>query len=117
MPLISDLEKRVRVISVGELNRVARELIERGLPLMWVAGEICNLTRAASGHCYFSLKDAQAQVRCVIFRSKLLLHDWKPVNGMQVEVRACPSLYEQRGEFQLNVEVIRRAGAGALYEA
>ncbi len=118
MPLISDYEKKLpRVLSVGELNRVARELIERSLPLVWVAGEISNLTRAASGHCYFSLKDSQAQVRCVIFRSKLQLHDWKPENGMQVEVRACPSFYEQRGEFQLNVEVIRRAGSGALYEA
>src|SRR6187455_1851432 len=118
MPLISDYEKKAtRVISVGELNRVARELIERNLPLVWVAGEISNLMRAASGHCYFSLKDAQAQVRCVIFRSKLQLHDWKPENGMQVEVRACPSFYEQRGEFQLNVELIRRSGAGALYEA
>ncbi len=117
MPLNSDLEQRSRVVSVGELNRLAKELIERNLPLMWVAGEICNLTRAASGHCYFSLKDSQAQVRCVIFRSKLQLHDWKPGNGMQVEVRACPSFYEQRGEFQLNVEVIRRAGSGALYEA
>ena len=118
MPLISDYEKKMpRVLSVGELNRVARELIERSLPLVWVAGEISNLTRAASGHCYFSLKDSQAQVRCVMFRSKLQLHDWRPENGMQVEVRACPSFYEQRGEFQLNVEVIRRAGAGALYEA
>ena len=118
MPLISDYEKKLpRVLSVGELNRVARELIERSLPLVWVAGEISNLTRAASGHCYFSLKDSQAQVRCVIFRSKLQLHDWKPENGMQVEVRACPSFYEQRGEFQLNVEVIRRAGSGALYAA
>ena len=118
MQLVSDYEKKApRVITVGELNRVARELIERNLPLVWVAGEISNLTRAASGHCYFSLKDAHAQVRCVIFRSKLVLHDWRPENGMQVEVRACPSFYEQRGEFQLNVEVIRRAGSGALYEA
>jgi exodeoxyribonuclease VII large subunit len=118
MPVISDYEKKMpRVLSVGELNRTARELIERSLPLVWVGGEISNLTRAASGHCYFSLKDSHAQVRCVIFRSKLQLHDWKPENGMQVEVRACPSFYEQRGEFQLNVEVIRRAGSGALYEA
>ncbi len=117
MPLIAALEQTARVIGVSELNRLARDLIERNLPLMWVAGEISNLSRAASGHCYFSLKDAQAHVRCVIFRSKLQLHDWKPENGMQVEVRACPSLYEQRGEFQLNVEVMRRSGAGALYDA
>ena len=110
-------EKLARVISVAELNRLAKELIEQNLPLMWVAGEISNFTRAASGHCYFSLKDAQAQVRCVMFRHKMQLQDWKPENGMQVEVRAWPSFYEQRGEFQLNVEAMRRSGLGALYEA
>jgi len=117
MQQFSDPEKSARVISVAELNRLAKELIEQNLPLMWVAGEISNFTRAASGHCYFSLKDAQAQVRCVMFRHKMQLHDWKPENGMQVEVRACPSFYEQRGEFQLNVEVMRRSGLGALFDA
>ena len=106
-----------RVIGVAELNRLTKELIESNLPLMWIAGEISNFVRAASGHCYFSLKDAQAQVRCVMFRHKLQHQDWKPENGMQVEVRACPSFYEARGEFQLNVETMRRAGLGALYAA
>jgi len=106
-----------RVITVSELNRLAREVVERGLPLLWVAGEVSNFTRAASGHCYFSLKDAQAQVRCVLFRHKLQLHDWQPQNGMQIEVRAYPSFYEQRGEFQLTVETMRRSGLGTLYEA
>jgi len=108
---------RSSVISVSELNRSARELLEQGFPLTWVAGEISNFTRAASGHYYFSLKDAQAQVRCVMFRQKTLHLDWKPENGMQVEVRALVSLYEARGEFQLNVETMRRSGLGALYEA
>jgi exodeoxyribonuclease VII large subunit len=117
MDLFSAPEKSSRVIGVAELNRLAKELIEQNLPLMWVAGEISNLMRAASGHCYFSLKDAQAQVRCVMFRHKAQLHDWKPENGMQVEVRALPSFYEARGEFQLNVEAMRRAGLGALYAA
>jgi exodeoxyribonuclease VII large subunit len=117
MQLIPDSEKQPRVISVSELNRLAKELIEQNLPLMWVAGEISNFTRAASGHSYFSLKDGQAQVRCVMFRHKAQLQDWKPENGMQVEVRAAPSFYEPRGEFQLNVEVMRRSGLGALYEA
>ena len=117
MQQFPDSEKLARVISVAELNRLAKELIEQNLPLMWVAGEISNFTRAASGHCYFSLKDAQAQVRCVMFRHKLQLQDWKPENGMQVEVRASPSFYEQRGEFQLSVEAMRRSGLGALYEA
>lgn len=117
MQQIPDSEKLARIISVTELNRLTKELIEQTLPLMWVAGEISNFTRAASGHCYFSLKDAQAQVRCVMFRHKMQLHDWRPENGVQVEVRACPSFYEARGEFQLNVEVMRRSGLGALYEA
>jgi exodeoxyribonuclease VII large subunit len=117
MQLFSELVPPPRVIGVSELNRLAKELIEGNLPLMWVAGEISNFVRAASGHCYFSLKDAQAQVRCVMFRHKSQLHDWKPENGMQVEVRAVPSFYEARGEFQLNVETMRRAGLGALYEA
>jgi exodeoxyribonuclease VII large subunit len=105
------------IVTVSELNRRVRERIESGLPLMWVAGEISNFMRAASGHSYFSLKDANAQVRCVFFRHKSALIDWKPENGMQVEVRALPSLYEARGEFQLTVETMRRSGLGALFEA
>ncbi|HEY0337224.1 MAG TPA: exodeoxyribonuclease VII large subunit [Burkholderiales bacterium] len=106
-----------RIISVGELNRLARELMEQHLPLTWVAGEISNFKRYDSGHCYFTLKDEAAQVDCVMFRQKAMLLGWQPGDGMQVEVRACPTLYEARGKFQLNVEVMRRAGLGALYEA
>jgi exodeoxyribonuclease VII large subunit len=105
------------VISVSELNRRARALVESGFPLLWVAGEISNFTRATSGHCYFLLKDAQAQARCVFFRHKASALDWQPENGMQVEVRALPTLYEARGDFQLNVETMRRSGLGALFEA
>lgn len=105
------------VIGVTELNRRARALVEGGMPLLWVAGEVSNFTLASSGHCYFSLKDAQAQVRCVFFRHKAAMLDWKPENGMQVEVRALPTLYEARGEFQLTVETVRRSGLGALFEA
>ncbi|HET6493433.1 MAG TPA: exodeoxyribonuclease VII large subunit, partial [Burkholderiales bacterium] len=105
------------VVSVSELNRLARDLLEAKLPLMWVRGEISNLKRYDSGHCYFTLKDAQAQVDCVIFRHKLQYLGWRPDDGMQVEVRACPTLYEARGKFQLNVETMRRSGLGALFEA
>ncbi|MEO8039258.1 MAG: exodeoxyribonuclease VII large subunit [Betaproteobacteria bacterium] len=105
------------VISVSELNALARSLIEASLPLAWVAGEISNFTRAASGHCYFSLKDERAQVRCVLFRNRAQALDWQPANGARVEVRAVATLYEARGEFQLNVEFMRRAGLGALFEA
>ena len=110
-------DSNTAVISVAELNRRAREFIEKGFPLLWIAGEICNLTRAASGHCYFSLKDSSAQVRCVFFRNKAALAGWKLENGMQVEVRALPTLYEARGEFQLTIESLRRSGLGALFEA
>ncbi len=105
------------VITVTELNRTARALIERQLPLLWVAGEISNFRRYDSGHCYFVLKDAQAQVRCVMFRHRAQHLDWKPADGAQVEVRAVPTVYEARGDFQLNVEGMRQAGSGALYEA
>lgn len=84
---------------------------------MWVRGEISNFTCAPSGHCYFTLKEANAQVRCTLFRSRAALLEWQPRNGMQVEVRALVTLFEPRGEFQLNVEAIRRAGVGVLYEA
>jgi exodeoxyribonuclease VII large subunit len=103
-------------ISVTQLNAMARRLIEQRLPVLWVAGEISNLMRAPSGHCYFSLKDDRAQVRCVMFRHRLQYIDWPLANGMQVEVRAAPSLYEARGEFQINVEFMRRAGLGVLFE-
>jgi exodeoxyribonuclease VII large subunit len=84
--------------------------------LLWVTGELSNLARAPSGHCYFSLKDERAQVRCVLFKSRFKLLDWVPGNGMQVELRGAPSLYEPRGEFQLTVDFMRRAGLGALFE-
>jgi exodeoxyribonuclease VII large subunit len=104
------------ILTVSELNRQARLLLEQSFPLFWVGGEISNLTRAASGHIYFSLKDAQAQVRCVMFRSRAQLLPWKLENGQQVEVQALVTLYEARGDFQLNIEGMRRAGVGKLYE-
>ena len=104
-------------ISVAELNRRTRNLIEARFELLWVSGELSNLVRAASGHTYFVLKDDIAQVRCVMFRNRAAALNFKPENGMQVDVRALPSIYEARGEFQLGVEGMRRAGLGALFEA
>ena len=104
-------------IPVGELNRRARQALERAIPLLWVIGEISNLVRAASGHVYFTLKDEQAQVRCVMFRSRTNLVPWQLENGQQVEVQALVSIYEARGDFQLGIEAMRRAGLGRLYEA
>jgi len=104
------------VIPVGLLVGSARLILERHLGLVWVSGELSNFTRAASGHCYFNLKDASAQVRCVFFRQKAQFAGFALKDGLAVEVRATASIYEARGEFQLNVETIRLAGIGALYE-
>lgn len=105
------------VVSVSTLNRLARETLEHSFPLLWVAGEVSNLTRAASGHIYFSLKDEGAQVRCVMFRNRAQLVSFRLQEGMRIEARALVTLYEARGDFQLNVEALRQAGIGALYEA
>jgi len=105
------------VVSISELNRLARLSLEREFPLLWVAGEVSNLTRATSGHVYFSLKDESAQARCVMFRSRAQSMSWRLENGQQVEARALVSLYEPRGDFQLNIETLRRAGLGRLFEA
>ncbi len=102
---------------VSELNRRVRLTLDHEFPLLWVTGEVSNLTRAASGHLYFSLKDETAQARCVMFRSRAQVIPWRLENGQQVEVRALVTLYEARGDFQLAVEGIRRAGLGRLFEA
>jgi exodeoxyribonuclease VII large subunit len=104
------------IISVSQLNRAVAALLERSFPLVWVSGEISNLTRASSGHWYFSLKDAHASVRSVMFRGRNQHAEFVPRDGDRVEVRGQASLYEARGEFQLNVETIRRSGAGDLYQ-
>jgi len=106
-----------QLVSISELNRLARTVLEREIPLLWVLGEISNLTRAASGHVYFSLKDESAQARCVLFRNRAQLVPWQLANGQQVEARALVSIYEARGDYQLTIESLRRAGLGRLYEA
>ena len=119
----SDLffEEKTRVYRVAELNFAIKQLLESSIPLLWVRGEISNLVKAASGHFYFSLKDDQAQVRCVMFRHKNVLLSQQNSkeqisNGQQVEVLAVATLYEQRGDFQLTIEQMRPAGLGILYE-
>jgi exodeoxyribonuclease VII large subunit len=104
-------------VPVSELVRRARLELERSFPVLWVSGELSGVTRAASGHLYFSLKDEAAQVRCVMFRNRCQLLPFEPKAGLRVEVRAQVSLYEARGDFQLNIDAMRRAGPGALHEA
>lgn len=105
------------ILTVTELNQSVALLLERSIPLCWIAGEVSNFTRAASGHWYFTLKDAQAQVRAVMFKSRSIAADFMPKEGDKVEVRATVTLYAPRGDYQLSVEGIRRAGLGNLYEA
>lgn len=105
------------ILTVSALNQAVSRTLERSFPLSWVAGEISNFTRAASGHWYFTLKDDGAQVRAVMFRGRAQYADFSPREGDKVEVRALVTLYAPRGDYQLNVEAIRRAGVGNLYEA
>jgi exodeoxyribonuclease VII large subunit len=102
------------VYSVGRLNREVRMLLERGLPALWVEGEISNLAQPSSGHWYFSLKDREAQIRCAMFRQRNVLTRFAPRNGQQVLARGRVGLYEPRGDYQLIVEVMEEAGIGAL---
>jgi exodeoxyribonuclease VII large subunit len=108
--------RKTPVFSVSQLNRLVADLLEAGCPPLWVSGEISNFTRAASGHWYFTLKDASAQVRCVMFRGRAQSVGFVPREGDKVEARGLPGLYQARGDFQLGVEQMRRAGAGDLYQ-
>jgi exodeoxyribonuclease VII large subunit len=105
------------VVSVSELNKRVRTLLENQFEMLWVAGELFNVKLAASGHWYFCLKDPSAQIECAMFRARAQFLDFRPENGVQVEVRARVTLYEPRGNYQLVVEEIRKAGLGALFEA
>jgi len=107
---------RAPVLSVSQLLRSVRDLLERRFPLQWIAGEVSNLRPAASGHLYFTLKDDGAQVDCVMFKGRAAHLDWELADGQRVEARALVTLYEPRGRFQLNVESMRRAGLGPLFE-
>jgi exodeoxyribonuclease VII large subunit len=102
------------IYTVSRLNREARSLLEAGLPSLWISGELSNLSRPASGHWYFSLKDEAAQVRCAMFRQRNLAVRVAPRDGMQVLLRARVGLYEARGEFQLVVDHLEEAGEGEL---
>lgn len=119
-PMFSNLSAVVsnkEVLTVSELNQALSQLVEATFPLLWISGEVSSFTRAASGHWYFTLKDDDSQIRAVMFRGRTRLVEFTPKLGDHIEVRATLSLYMARGEFQLNVESIRHAGAGNRYEA
>jgi exodeoxyribonuclease VII large subunit len=102
------------VLTPSLLNRLVRDLLGDALPQVWIEGELSNVSRPASGHWYFTLKDSAAQVRCAMFKLKAATLRFRPVDGMQVLLRAKVGLYEARGEFQLIAEYMEPAGAGAL---
>ena len=104
-------------ISVSELNALAKALLEDHLAGLWIAGEVSNLTRAASGHYYFSLKDSRAQVRCAMFKGAAARLAKPLKEGDHIEVAGKISIYEARGEFQITVNEVRLKGLGQLYEA
>ena len=115
-PAPSDAQSAREVLTVSQLNRAVSEVLQAGFRLVWVSGEISNLSRPASGHWYFTMKDAAASVRAVMFRSAARMVRFDPRDGDRVEVLARVSLYEARGDFQLGVEQMRPAGAGDLYQ-
>jgi exodeoxyribonuclease VII large subunit len=103
-----------RVYTVSELNSLAQEILEETFPSVWVEGEISNLRRYPSGHTYFTLKDATAQISAVLFRGASQTLPFRPQDGQKVLARGRVSLYEARGTFQIIVEVLEPAGLGAL---
>ncbi|MDY3331325.1 MAG: exodeoxyribonuclease VII large subunit [Pelistega sp.] len=107
---------REEIISVADLNRYVSQVLGQQVPPLWVKGEISNLTIAASGHWYFSLKDDTAMVTAVMFRGRAAGIDFRPQNGMEVEALGQVGLYEQRGTYQIIIEQMRQAGRGNLHE-
>jgi exodeoxyribonuclease VII large subunit len=105
------------VLTPSQLNTLARDLLEGAFPLIWVGGELGNVSRPSSGHLYFTLKDSRAQVRCAMFKPKSTWLRFQPRDGVQVLARGRLTLYEARGEYQLVLDHMEEAGEGALRRA
>ena len=113
-PSSSDSENEDRtVLSVTQLTSGLSDLVEEHYDDVWVEGELSNFNRAASGHCYFTLKDEDAQIRCVMWRHHTKHVYFEPEDGMQVRVHGSASVYERRGDLQILAESMRKAGKGA----
>lgn len=106
-----------KILTVTQLNRETNLLLGKQFPASWVEGEISNLSNPSSGHLYFSLKDANAQIRCAFFKNQQRGMSFKPENGKQVIVKAQVSIYEPRGDYQLIVDIMEEAGEGGLRRA
>jgi len=105
-----------RIWAVGALCRAVADVLDSRFNPVAVRGEISGFTRAASGHCYFTLKDASGQLRCAMFKRAAQMLDFRPVDGELVEIKGRLGVYEPRGELQMVVEHMRRAGQGAWFE-
>ena len=114
---VLDANSQRHILTPSSLNRLVRELLGDALPQVWIEGELSNVAKPASGHLYFTLKDRTAQVRCAMFKQSCMTLRFRPVDGMQVLLRARVGLYEPRGEFQLVAEYMEPAGEGALQRA
>ena len=110
-----DIPKLIHTVS--QLAGAARFLLEERFPLVWVEGELSNLRAPGSGHWYFTLKDAHAQLRCAMFANRNRTVRFKPRDGMQVVLRGRVSFYEARGDFQLLADHLEASGEGALRAA
>ena len=105
------------ILTVSSFASRIQRALEEGLPTVWIQGEISNFTEASSGHWYFNLKDASAQIRCVMFRSRNQRLDWHPRNGLAIELKGPTTFYPPNGSCQITVESMRQAGVGKLFEA
>ncbi len=105
------------ILSPSQLNTLARDLLEGAFPMVWVEGELSSVSRPASGHLYFNLKDARAQVRCAMFRTRSVSLKFAPREGVRVLARGRLTLYEARGDYQLVLDHMEEAGEGALRRA
>ena len=115
--MINDFNSaEIKIFSITEINKLVKDLLQDNFPSIWVKGEISNFIEASSGHWYFSLKDDGAQVRCTMFRGKNNQVKWIPKNGDLIEAQCNIGLYEQRGDYQLNVSSLQQAGLGKLFE-
>lgn len=106
-----------QILAPSQLNALSRGLLESALGTVWIEGELGGVSRPASGHLYFALKDARAQVRCALFKPRSQLLGFRPADGMAVLARGRVSLYEPRGEYQLIVDHLEESGEGALRRA
>jgi len=115
--MINDFNSaEIKIFSITEINKLVKEVLQNNFPSIWVKGEISNFIEASSGHWYFSLKDSSAQVRCTMFKGKNSEVKWAPKNGDLIEAQCNIGLYEQRGDYQLNVTSLQQAGLGKLFE-